>query len=191
MLVKPMFFHRPSMTSTYDTSESIATSPPESDLDDEQVRNMMASPLYLQERELSVKFISLPRKCRETCRSVLTHAVFSHKRKSSQDTFSDRESRSSGHQSVRGEDETPSRFSDPENAARLSLEEQRDHALAEAFCVHSPSQCLHCVHAIRNPTIQHALTDFFKKKKNSFTAHHVARNATTMTSIAKWNLAMM
>ena len=32
--VKPLFLHRPSMTSTYDSAESIAT-PPESDLDDE------------------------------------------------------------------------------------------------------------------------------------------------------------
>ena len=32
--ITPIFFHRPSVTSTYDTSESIATLPPESDLDD-------------------------------------------------------------------------------------------------------------------------------------------------------------
>ena len=48
-----MFFHRPGMTSAYDSAESIATPPPESDLDDEQIRNMLASPLYLQEREAS------------------------------------------------------------------------------------------------------------------------------------------
>ena len=52
-LVKPMFFHRPSMTSTCDSAESIATPPPESDLDNEQIRKMLASPLYLQEREAS------------------------------------------------------------------------------------------------------------------------------------------
>ena len=33
ILVKPMFFHKPSMTSTYDSAESIATPPPESDLE--------------------------------------------------------------------------------------------------------------------------------------------------------------
>ena len=85
-LVKLMFFHRPRVTSTYDSAESIATLPPESDLDDEQIRNALASPLYLQERskcrpitslsllqrKLGVKFISLPRKYRETCLSVLT-----------------------------------------------------------------------------------------------------------------------
>ena len=41
------------MTSTHDPAESSATPPPESDLDDEQIRNMLASPLYLQEREVS------------------------------------------------------------------------------------------------------------------------------------------
>ena len=54
MEIKPMFFHEPSMTSTYDTSESIATPPPESDLDDEQLREKLASPLHLQERETQV-----------------------------------------------------------------------------------------------------------------------------------------
>ena len=39
ILVKPMFFQRPSMTSTCDSVESIATPPPEPDLDDEQIRN--------------------------------------------------------------------------------------------------------------------------------------------------------
>ena len=59
-------------------------------------------------------------------------AVFSHKRKSSQETLSDREGVSSGHQPVQGKDEPEFRFSDPEEAARLVLEEQRDHPLAEA-----------------------------------------------------------
>ena len=58
--VKPMFFHRLSVTSTYDSAESIATPPLESDLDDEQIRNMLASPLYLQEREASSIRETLP-----------------------------------------------------------------------------------------------------------------------------------
>ena len=44
LCVKPWFFHRPSVTSTYDSAHSIATPPPESDL---------APPLYLQEKEAS------------------------------------------------------------------------------------------------------------------------------------------
>ena len=44
--VTPMFFHRPSMTSTCDSAQSVATSRPQSDLDDGQLRDMLASPLY-------------------------------------------------------------------------------------------------------------------------------------------------
>ena len=53
LCVKPLFFHRPRITSTYDSAESIATPPPESDLDDEQIRALLAPPLCLQEREAS------------------------------------------------------------------------------------------------------------------------------------------
>ena len=126
-----MFFHRPSMTSTCGPAESIATPPPESDLDDEQLRDMLASPLYLQERskcrsitslslqqrKLSVKFISLPSQSRETCSSILTQ-----EKVESRVTF----------RAVRGEIEALSRLSETENDARPSLEEQRDHLLAEA-----------------------------------------------------------
>ena len=89
-LVKPMFFHRPpSMTSTCDSAESIATPPPESE--------MLASPLYLQEREASADRSRVYHsfrensmsssshfrgQCTETCRSVL-----SHKKVESRDTF--------------------------------------------------------------------------------------------------------
>ena len=56
--VTPTLFHRPSMTSTYDSAQSVATPPLEADLDDEQIKAMLASPLYRQERERS--------KCRPT-----------------------------------------------------------------------------------------------------------------------------
>ena len=44
------FLNRSVMTSACDSAESIATPPLESDLDDEQIQVMLASPLYLQER---------------------------------------------------------------------------------------------------------------------------------------------
>ena len=44
-------FHLPITASTYDSAESIATPLPDSDLDDEQLRALLASQLYLQERE--------------------------------------------------------------------------------------------------------------------------------------------
>ena len=49
--VNPLFFHRLSVVSTHDTAESIVTPPPDSDSDDEQIRALLASLLYLQERE--------------------------------------------------------------------------------------------------------------------------------------------
>ena len=110
MLVKPMCFHRPSMTSTFDSAESIATSPAESDLDDEHLRDMLASPLYLQKREASAdrsrvreNSVSSSAHFRES--AVKTAAVFSHKRKSSQESRSDREGISLAHRAARGENE--------------------------------------------------------------------------------------
>ena len=92
ILVKPMFFHRPSMTSTCDSAESIANPPRKSDLDNEQIRYMLASPRYLQEREASAHRSRVYHSFREN--SVLTSshfrdsaAVFSHKRKSRTITF--------------------------------------------------------------------------------------------------------
>ena len=71
--VTPIFFHRPCATSTYDSAEN-------------DIRDMLASPLYLQEREafadqprvyhshrkLCVKLITFPSKRGETCSDVLT-----------------------------------------------------------------------------------------------------------------------
>ena len=107
--VKPLFFHRPSMTSTFDSAENIATPSPESDLDDEQIRTMLASPLYLQEREasadrsrvqdslrrllkrkLSVKFISLSRQGKPVARECTRKpvALFSNEKEvESRSTF--------------------------------------------------------------------------------------------------------
>ena len=58
--------------------------------------------------------------------------MFSHKRKSNQESHFDRRNISLAHRAVRGESEALSKLSESENAARLALEEQRDHLLAEA-----------------------------------------------------------
>ena len=67
---RSLFSDRPNVTSAYGTAESNATSPPESDSDDEQIRTMLAAPLCLQERV----FISLSREGEhgETRRTVFT-----------------------------------------------------------------------------------------------------------------------
>ena len=98
--VTPMIFHRPSMTATYDSAERVATLPPESiwmmnnygicwlhrcTYRRERSRCRPITSLSLLQRKLSVKFISLPRKCRETSRSILTR-----KKVESRDTFRQR-----------------------------------------------------------------------------------------------------
>ena len=79
-----MFFHRPSITSTLDSAESIATLPPESDLDDEQIRALLALPPYLQEREASAD------------RTQVNHPVIENSVSSSSGEFQDTESTCSG-----------------------------------------------------------------------------------------------
>ena len=59
---KPLFFHRPSLAWTHDSEESIATPPPNSDLDDDQIRALLASSCtYRSERQMrnDHKFITL------------------------------------------------------------------------------------------------------------------------------------
>ena len=99
MQCKPLAFHRPSMTSTHHATESIATLPPESDLNDEQIRTMLASPLYLQEREASADRSRVYHSLSENSLSSSSHfrestgkpfALFSNRRKSSQEALSDR-----------------------------------------------------------------------------------------------------
>ena len=129
-------------------------SPPGSEVDDEQMRDMLASPLYLQERD--VRFTTVPAgersKCRPTtCLSLpqinknsmsrssrfgasagKPAAVFSHKRKSSQESHSDRDGIPVAHRAVQRENEALFRLCESESGARLILEEQRDQLLSEA-----------------------------------------------------------
>ena len=85
--VKPMFFHRPSMTSSCVQLRALRLLPPESDLHDDQIRNMLTSPLYLQEREASADRPRVYHSFREISESNSYHfresagrlaAVFSH-----------------------------------------------------------------------------------------------------------------
>ena len=48
--VKLLSYSQSLIHSAYDSAESIAT-PPDSDLEDEQLRKMLASPLYIRERK--------------------------------------------------------------------------------------------------------------------------------------------
>ena len=115
--VKPMFFHRPKMTSTYDSAESIATPPLESDLDDEQTCCFHCCTFRREKQVLTDHdFITVSEKTQ--CQVHLTSEkvqgnlpqCFQTKRKSSQETLSDREGLSSGRQPVQGKGETFFRF---------------------------------------------------------------------------------
>ena len=52
--VKSLSYNHSFISSTQDSAESIAT-PQEADLDDEQIRALLASPWYLPEREASAE----------------------------------------------------------------------------------------------------------------------------------------
>ena len=117
------------------------TPPPESDVDGEQKRDMLASPLYLQEREASADPPRVYHSCRENSVSSSSRfrpsaerpaAVFSHRRQSSQESHSDRDGIPLALRAAQGQNEALSRLSESENDTRLILEEQRDHLLAEA-----------------------------------------------------------
>ena len=109
--VKPLFFHRPSFASSYDSAESIATPPRESDLDDKQIRAAGFTTVHAGARS----------KCGENLMCTEKPvALFSSKNRSNQETFSDREDFSSEHQQVLGNTESLLRFSHREILCNLS-----------------------------------------------------------------------
>ena len=112
--VKPLSFHQPITASTYDSAESIATPLPESDLDDEQLCALLATPLYLQEREASAER-----------RSQVSHS-------DRDNLISDKEDFPLRHQQVFGSNEPFFRFYNPASVAESLLGGNRDHLLAGA-----------------------------------------------------------
>ena len=117
--------------------------PPESDLDDEQIRDMLASPLVptgerskcrpttslsLLQRKLYLKLITLPSKRGKTCSDVLTQKKVESRR------ISLRHRRHSlWHiEQLQGENEALSRLSELESDTRLFVEGQRNQCLSEA-----------------------------------------------------------
>ena len=115
------------------TEENFVSTPPlQSDLDDEQIRALLASPLYLQEREASADRSQVYHSARENLVSSSSKipkstgkpvALFSSKRKSSQEAFLDREVFSSEHQQVPGNNEPLFRFSYLETSIKSFTEE--------------------------------------------------------------------
>ena len=98
--VKPLSFHQSITASAYDSAESIATPPPEPGLDDEQLRALLASQLYLQEREASAERSQVYHSVRASLMSSSSQdpistgkllALFPSQNRFNRETFSDRE----------------------------------------------------------------------------------------------------
>ena len=115
--------------------------PLDSDLDDEQILALLASPLYLQEREASAERSQVYHSERENLMSSSSQdptstgkpvALFSSQNRLNQDTVSDRDVFSLRHQQVFGSTEPFIRFSNPANVAKSHLDGNRDHMLAGA-----------------------------------------------------------
>ena len=98
--VKTLSFNQSLLSSTQDSIESTAT-PQEADLEDEQIRALLASPRYLPEREASAERSQVYHSEREGLMSSSSQslnfigtgrpvALFSHQRRLRQDAFSDR-----------------------------------------------------------------------------------------------------
>ena len=111
--VKFLSYHQSITASKYDSAESIAT-PSESDLDDEQLLALLASPLYLQERGASAERSQVYHFERENLMSSSFQdpistgkpvVLFSSQNRLNQDTFSDRDDFSLKHQQVFGSGE--------------------------------------------------------------------------------------
>ena len=98
--VKPLFFHQPSIASTCDSAESIATPPPDSDLDDDQIRALLASSLFLHERETNAERSQVYHSARENLMSSSSQyplstgrtgaLLFSSKNRLNSEMFSDK-----------------------------------------------------------------------------------------------------
>ena len=126
------------LSSTQDSIESIAT-PQEADLDDEQIRAMLASPRYLPEREASAECSQVYHSEREILMASSSQglnfigtgepvALFSQKGRSNQDPFSEREQPVD----VLRSDESIFRNSNPANVAKSLLDGNGDHLLTQA-----------------------------------------------------------
>ena len=139
--VKPMSSHQPITASTYDSAESIATSPLDSDLDDEQLRAVAGFTTVLTGARSKCRTIASSSLWTRNLMSSSSQdpistgkfvALFSSTNRLNQDTFSDREDFPSRHQLVFGSNDPFFRCSNPANVAKSLLDGNRAHLLAEA-----------------------------------------------------------
>ena len=156
--VKPFSYNQ----STYDSAESIAT-PPESDFDDEQLRALLASPLYLQERGANAERSQVCHSERENLMSSSSQdpttggtgkpvAVISSQSKLNQETFSDQFSLK--HQQVFGSNKPMLGFSNPANVVKSLLDGNRTRvsmSFSRKLMMHSDWNCRTPITDVTNP----------------------------------------
>ena len=149
--MKPLSYSQSLKHSADDSAESVAT-PPDSDLEDEQFRKMLASPLKTevsvkldaesaQEREGNAQQTQAIHSRRESLMfsssrdleaSGKLHAVFSCHGESSQNTFSKRDrSNESGNRFESGV-HSVFRIADPANVGKSLIDGNKDHVLDQA-----------------------------------------------------------
>ena len=137
--------------SAYDSAESIAT-PPDSDLEDEQLRMVLASPLYaavlgkldaksVQKREANAQRVQTYHSRRESSISSSSRdleskgqlvAVFSCHSEPSQNTFSERDRSNEPGNRFDSSAHSVFRFDDPAKVAKFLLDGSKDHLLNQA-----------------------------------------------------------
>ena len=152
--VTPIFFQRrTSRASTYNSGEDTVANPTDSEVDDAQIVRILASPLYVQEREASAdpsrnyhsnRGISLSKSSVFRSSAGRPAPKFSHQSKSSKESHSDTGRVFGEHQQVqelleiranraaRGEQEALSKLSEEEYHTIILLGEQRSQIRSEA-----------------------------------------------------------
>ena len=149
--VKPLSYSKSLIHSAHDSAESIAT-PPDSDLEDEQLRKMLASTLYtevsvkpdakiVQKREANPQRTQAYHSRRESLMSSSSRdleasgkpdAVFSCHSESSQNTFSKRDRSNESGNRFESSVHSVFRFANPGNVGKSLLDGNMDHLLNQA-----------------------------------------------------------
>ena len=151
IVVKPMSYSQSLIHSAFDSAESIAT-PPDSDLEDEQLRKMLASPLYtevsekpdaesIQKRVANAQRAQAYQSWRESLMSSSSRdlevsgkpdAVFSCHSESSRNTFSQRDRSNESGNRFESSVHSVFRIADPAKVGKSLSDGNKDHLLNQA-----------------------------------------------------------
>ena len=182
--VKQLSYSQSLLHSVYDSAESIAT-PPDSDLEDEQLRKVLASPLYFREREENERQTQAYHSERESLMASSSRdleaagkldAMFSCHNESSQNTFSERDRRNEpGNRCVH----SVFRLADRANVGKSLLDGNKDHLLNQARSElvkqeHEEGSLNSCINELQQQTyaqrleLEDAHHGFFESRREHF-----------------------